>query len=94
MPAKNTKSIALTSHWGHWIDDLVKSGEYQSASEVVRDGLRALRDGQERTAAELSEIRARIGKSLDEADNGTYARGSGEDAVRRAFDTTRDKTTS
>lgn len=85
MPALNTKNIALTPHWGHWIDDLVKSGEYQSASEVVRDGLRALRDGHDRRAAELAEIRARIGKSLDEADSGIYAQGSGEDAVRRAL---------
>ncbi len=85
MPALNTKSVALTAHWGNWIDDLVKSGEYQSASEVVRDGLRALRDGHDRKAAELAEIRTRIGISLDEADNGNFAQGSGEDAVRRAF---------
>ncbi|MDT8321508.1 MAG: type II toxin-antitoxin system ParD family antitoxin [Xanthomonadales bacterium] len=42
MPARNAKSIALTPQWGRWIDELVASGEYQSASEVIRDGLRAL----------------------------------------------------
>lgn len=42
MPARNSKSIALTSRWTCWVDELVASGEYQSASEVVRDGLRAL----------------------------------------------------
>jgi len=60
MPAQNTKSIALTPHWGRWIDDLVDSGEYQSASEVVRDGLRALRDGQDRHAAQLAILGIRI----------------------------------
>jgi len=75
MPAKNTKSIALTPQWGGWIDDLVKSGEYQSASEVVRDGLRVLRNSHEREAAELAEIRARVGRSLDEADAGNFAKG-------------------
>ncbi|PHS39471.1 MAG: type II toxin-antitoxin system ParD family antitoxin [Robiginitomaculum sp.] len=93
MPARNTKSIALMPHWGQWIDDLVDSGEYQSASEVVRDGLRALRDGHDHHAAQLTEIRARIRKSLDAADSGTYAQGSGEDAVVRAFESARTRTT-
>jgi len=91
MPAKNTKSIALTPQWGGWIDDLVKSGDYQSASEVVRDGLRALRKAHEREAAELADIRSRIGASLDEADAGNFAKGSGEEAVRRALQTARAK---
>ncbi len=94
MPAKNTKSIALTAHWGRWIDDLVKSGEYQSASEVVRDGLRALRDGHVHNAAQLAEIRARIETSLDQADRRNYAEGSGETSVRRALQTARDQATS
>ncbi len=92
MPARNTKSIALTPHWGQWIDDLVESGEYQSASEVVRDGLRVLRDGHDRHAAQLAEIRVRIGKSLEEAEAGTYAQGSGESAVRRALKAARNRT--
>lgn len=94
MPAKNTKSIALTAHWGQWIDELVESGEYQSASEVVRDGLRALRDEHEHHAAQLAEIRARIGRSLDEADARIYAQGSGEAAVRRALQSARSQTVS
>ncbi len=94
MPAQNTKSIALTAHWGRWIDDLVESGEYQSASEVVRDGLRALRDGHDHNAAQLAEIRARINMSLDQADRRNYAEGSGETAVRRALQTARDQATS
>ena len=92
MPARNTKSIALTPHWGQWIDDLVACGEYQSASEVVRDGLRVLRDGHDHKAAELAEIRARIGKSLGEADEGNFARGTGESAVQRALRAARSRT--
>jgi len=92
MPAKNTKSIALTPHWGSWIDDQVKSGKYQSASEVVRDGLRALRHDQDRKAAELADIRTRIGKALEDADAGSFSTGTGEEAVRRAFETARIKT--
>jgi hypothetical protein len=31
MSARNAKSIALTPQWARWVDDLVASGEYQSA---------------------------------------------------------------
>jgi antitoxin ParD1/3/4 len=89
MPARNAKSIALTSQWGRWVDDLVASGEYQSASEVVRDGLRSLCADRERREAELAEIRARLSLALAEADAGVLAEGSGEAAVRRAFDRAR-----
>ena len=49
--------------------------------------LRALRERQERHQAELTEIQARIALSIDQADRGDYAGGSGEDAMRRAFET-------
>jgi len=92
MPAHHAKSIALTPEWTRWIDDLVAGGEYKSASEVMRDGLRALQERREIHAAELEQIRTRIGASLDQADAGDYAQGSGEDAVRRAFEPTQKKT--
>ena len=92
MPAKNAKSIALTPQWGSWIDELVASGEYRSASEVIRDGLRALRDDREHRQAELAEIRTRLQLALTQADGGEFADGSGEAAVRRAFDRARDAT--
>ena len=89
MSARNAKSIALTPQWARWVDDLVASGEYQSASEVVRDGLRALHDDRERREAELAEIRARLKLALKETDAGALAEGSGEAAVKRAFDRAR-----
>lgn len=87
MPAQNVKNIALTPGLESWVDELVASGSYKSASEVMRDALRALRERQERRQAELAEIQTRIALSLDQADRGDYASGSGEDAMRRAFET-------
>ena len=86
MPSRNAKNIALTPQLMDWVDELVQTGEYSSASEVMRDGLRALQERRERHAAELAEIQARIAKSLDQADRGEFAEGSGEEAIRRAFD--------
>ena len=87
MPAQHAKNIALTPELESWVDELVASGSYKSASEVMRDALRALRERQERHQAELTKIQARIALSLDQADRGDYASGSGEDAMRRAFET-------
>ncbi|MEM6625131.1 MAG: type II toxin-antitoxin system ParD family antitoxin [Pseudomonadota bacterium] len=91
MPASHTKSVALTIELEKWVDEVVETGEYKSASEVIRDGLRLLRANREREVAELSVIKARIQASLAQADAGTFADGSGEDAIRRSFAMARTK---
>ncbi len=47
MPAKNGRNVALTDEQNAFVDRLVKSGRYASASEVVRDGLRLLQQDEE-----------------------------------------------
>lgn len=86
MPANYAKSIALTPELDHYINELVATGEYKSASEVMRDGLRALQARRERHQLELAEIKARITLSLSQADAGNFVKGTGEDSIHRAFD--------
>ena len=57
-----------TPHLAKFVDDLVESGAYSNASEVVRDGLRELQ--RRKHADQLAEIRARVGTGLDELDRG------------------------
>lgn len=76
-----TRNVVLTEPQTKLIDDLVASGRYQNASEAIRAGLRLL----EREEVELRDLRARLTNGLLEARDGTFARGSGEDAIRRAF---------
>jgi antitoxin ParD1/3/4 len=45
-----TRNIALTPHFDRFVQSKVDSGRYQSASEVVRDGLRLLEEREERRA--------------------------------------------
>ena len=47
-------SIALTTHWQHFVDQLILSGRYNNQSEVIRAGLRALEERE--AAAELREF--------------------------------------
>jgi Arc/MetJ-type ribon-helix-helix transcriptional regulator len=83
MPARHSKIIILTPE----LDHRVEAGARNSVSEVVRDGLRTPCEREEHHAAELDAIRLRLGVSLDQADRGEYARGVGEQTVRRAFKT-------
>ena len=35
-----TRNVVLTDHQAHFVEQLVTSGRYQNASEVLREGLR------------------------------------------------------
>ena len=75
--AKNT-SVNLSRHFVELIDQLVESGRFGSASEVVREGLRLVEDREaaldrlRRTVAESEAsgeaVRFDMGEWLDEQD--------------------------
>jgi len=56
------RTVSLPSQQGRYIDRLVKSGTYSSASEVVRAGLRAL---EERDAAVERWLREEVVEAYD-----------------------------
>lgn len=85
LPSKYTKNVVLTAYHVDFLERLVKSGRYQNASEVMRDGLRALEDRIKQGQAELEEIQSRIDRSLDQLDRGEYVDGTAEEAFDRAF---------
>ncbi len=73
MPSAHGRNVALTPHLAKFVDDLVESGTYNNASEVVRDGLRELQ--RRKHADQLTEIQARVGTGLDELDRGEGSSG-------------------
>ena len=59
-----TRNVVLTEQQADLVETLVRSGRYQNASEVLRDGLRLL---QRREAEEKAKLEALRG-ALDEAE--------------------------
>jgi len=76
-----TRNVVLTDHQEKLVNELVKTGRYQNASEALRAGLRLL----EREEAEIAELKARVGEGLRQARDGDLAEGDGAAAIRRAF---------
>lgn len=58
-----TRNLVLTDHHERLISNLVTSGRYQNASEVLREGLRLIEAREVREAAKLKSLQdaARIG---------------------------------
>jgi antitoxin ParD1/3/4 len=54
------------------IDRLVKSGRYQNASEVLRDGLRLLKEREDESRAKLAALREAAKIGFEAIDLGHY----------------------
>ncbi len=63
-------NVSLTNELESFVDQLVESGMYYSASEVVRDGLRLLKDKEETKAARFEELRAEILRGYEQLKRG------------------------
>lgn len=57
-------SYTLGSHWEQFVQEMVASGRYASASEVMRDSLRLLEEREHMRAAKLEALRADIQEGL------------------------------
>lgn len=58
-------SIALTGELAEQVRVAVRTGDYASSSEVIREALRDWTDKRERRAAKLSELRKLIQEGVD-----------------------------
>lgn len=58
-------SYVIGDHFEAFVKAQVQQGRYASASEVIRDGLRALEEREQLRAAKLESMRAAIQEGID-----------------------------
>lgn len=66
-------NVSLTPELETMVAEKVKSGLYNSASEVVREGLRLVREQDQLREIKLEELRREIQIGIDQADAGQVA---------------------
>jgi antitoxin ParD1/3/4 len=67
-----TRNINLTEEQDAFVERIVKAGEYQNASEAIRDALRALRQRRREDALKLKALRLQIEVGLDALARGDF----------------------
>jgi antitoxin ParD1/3/4 len=68
-------NVNLGPVFDRFIADLLHTGHYQSQSEVVREGLRLLKEREEQKQARLAGIRRAVAAGMDQADRGEFVAG-------------------
>lgn len=75
-------NVSLTPELDKFVLLKVKSGRYNSASEVVREALRIMQDHEHLKALHVEEIRRKIQDGLNDLDNGRYLDGTAEELMQ------------
>jgi antitoxin ParD1/3/4 len=68
-----TRNISLTAEQDAFVEQVVEAGEYQNASEAVRDALRVLQQRRREDSLRLKALRAQIKAGVDALDRGDFA---------------------
>ena len=76
-------NVSLTPELERFIRDKVKSGMYNTASEVVREAIRLLDERDRLRQFKLERLRIDIQQGIDEADAGLVVEFDADDFVRR-----------
>ena len=67
-----TRNISLTPEQDAFVEKVVKSGDYQNASEAVRDALRILQQRRQEDALKLKALRIALKAEIDALGRGDF----------------------
>jgi antitoxin ParD1/3/4 len=67
-----TRNISLTPEQDAFVEEVVEAGEYQNASEAIRDALRALQQRRKEDSLRLKALRAQIKAGVEALDRGDF----------------------
>ncbi|MGA2772188.1 MAG: type II toxin-antitoxin system ParD family antitoxin [Bryobacteraceae bacterium] len=70
MVNRTTVNVSLTPELDAFLQSRVRSGGYQTTSEVVREALRLLQHQEKRRDASLRELRAKLKRGAAQAERG------------------------
>ena len=74
-----TRNINLTTEQDAFVEEVVEAGEYQNASEAIRDALRALQQRRREDSLKLKILRAQVKAGIDALDRGDFIEVDGAD---------------
>jgi antitoxin ParD1/3/4 len=77
--AMPTRNISFTPEQDAFIDEVLEAGEYQNASEAIRDAVRVLQQRRAEDALKLERLRLAIQAGADALDRGEYTEVADED---------------
>lgn len=70
--AMPTRNINLTAEQDAFVEEVVRAGKYQDASEAVRDAVRRLQQGLQVDELKLELLRTHIKAGLDALERGAF----------------------
>jgi len=74
-------NVSLTPEFDQFIAGKVKSGHYHSASEVVREALRLLKERDALQEVRLEELRKQVSEGFAQIERGDYLEFSSTDDI-------------
>lgn len=86
-----TRNVVLTARQERLVAELVTSGRYQNASEVLREGLRLLEQREAEDAARLQALREAAAAGLAALDRREYTELDGPDELEAHLDVLTDR---
>ena len=77
-----TRNVVLTEHQALMIENLVASGRYQNASEVLREGLRLIEQREKEDALRLQALREAMQLGMADFEAGRYKQFDSKESLR------------
>lgn len=75
-----TRNVVITDRQAAFVEEVVANGEYQNASEVLREGLRLVQERRAEHARKLEALRAAVVVGIEDIDAGRYTEFESVDA--------------
>ena len=77
-----TRNVVLTHHQASFVEDMVSSGRYQNASEVLREGLRLIEQRETEDDFRLEALRNAVRVGVDDFTAGRFLTFESPEALR------------